>query len=113
MPVKIPQLVEPATGLTGTMEVWTAEVVLPDNVDAVFRYKFIVDGDWCYDAAQPTLANPHGSYDNYVTVSLTICCLVVILEQLIKEFYLPPFSLTCLNLHRVSKFELIKKLAYE
>ena len=71
MPVKIPQLVEPATGLTGTIEVWTTEIVLPNNVDAIYRYKFVVDGDWVYDAAQPAIKNEHGSYDNYITVSIT------------------------------------------
>ena len=50
-------------------EIWSTEIGLPDNVDDVFRYKFIVDGDWMYDSAQPVLPNNHGSFDNYIKVS--------------------------------------------
>jgi len=51
-------------------EIWSTEIGLPDNVDDVFRYKFIVDGDWMYDSAQPVLPNNHGSFDNYIKAYL-------------------------------------------
>ena len=54
-----------------TYEVWSTQIKLPDNVDQVYRYKFIVDGDWVYDSSQPTIANDHGSFDNYFVVSIT------------------------------------------
>lgn len=50
-------------------EIWSTEVQLPDNVDQVFHYKFIVDGEWLADLAQPHLPNNHGAIDNYVKVS--------------------------------------------
>lgn len=50
------------------IEVWSTEVQLPDNVDQVFRYKFIVDGEWLYDQSCPFLPNNHGSLDNYIKV---------------------------------------------
>ena len=68
IPVRVEQLVEPACGRTILIEVWTAEVRLPDNPD-VHRYKFVVDGEWMFDAAQPSLPNAYGSFDNYVKVS--------------------------------------------
>jgi len=49
-------------------EIWSTEIGLPDNVDEMFRYKFIVDGDWMYDSAKPVLPNHHGSFDNYIKV---------------------------------------------
>jgi hypothetical protein len=76
MPVQVSQLVEPATGRTELIEVWTTEINLPDNIDAIYRYKFIVDGEWMYDAAQPALPNPTGSWDNYVKVRNRIVCIV-------------------------------------
>ena len=65
------KVVEPATGREQTSEVWSTQIKLPDNVDQVYRYKFIVDGDWVYDSSQPTVANDHGSFDNYFVVSIT------------------------------------------
>ena len=65
------KVVEPATGREQTCEVWSTQIKLPDNVDQVYRYKFIVDGDWVYDSSQPTVANDHGSFDNYFVVSIT------------------------------------------
>ena len=65
------KVVEPATGREQTGEVWSTQIKLPDNVDQVYRYKFIVDGDWVYDSSQPTVANDHGSFDNYIVVSIT------------------------------------------
>ena len=50
-----PQVLVPMKTSSG--EVWSAQIKLPDNVDDVFRYKFIVDGDWKYDSALPTLPN--------------------------------------------------------
>ena len=69
IPVRVEQLVEPALGRTSHLEVWTAEIRLPDSPAAIFRYKFVVDGEWMFDAAQPTLPNAYGSFDNYVKVS--------------------------------------------
>ena len=65
------KVVEPATGREQTCEVWSTQIKLPDNVDQVYRYKFIVDGDWVYDSSQPTVANDHGSFDNYFVVRVT------------------------------------------
>ena len=62
-----PQVLVPIGTPSG--EVWSAQIKLPDNVDDVFRYKFIVDGDWKYDSALPTLPNDHGDFDNYLVVS--------------------------------------------
>ena len=62
-----PQVLVPMKTSSG--EVWSAQIKLPDNVDDVFRYKFIVDGDWKYDSALPTLPNDHGDFDNYLVVS--------------------------------------------
>ena len=54
----------------GMDELWSTEIQLPDNVEpTVYRYKFIVDGDWVYDAAQPTICNAYDSFDNYIQVS--------------------------------------------
>ena len=61
-----PQVLVPMKTSSG--EVWSAQIKLPDNVDDVFRYKFIVDGDWKYDSALPTLPNDHGDFDNYLVV---------------------------------------------
>lgn len=68
IPVRVEQLVEPASGRRTFIEVWTTEISLPDNLPAVYRYKFLVDGEWMYDAAQPTLPNAFGSLDNFVKV---------------------------------------------
>ena len=71
LPYKMSKVVEPSTGREQTCEVWSTQIKLPDNVDQVYRYKFIVDGDWVYDSSQPTVANDHGSFDNYFVVSIT------------------------------------------
>lgn len=34
-----------------------------------YNYKFIVDGKWAYDAAQPHQANEYGDYNNLMEVS--------------------------------------------
>ena len=62
-----PQVLVPMKTSSG--EVWSAQIKLPDNVDDVFRYKFIVDGDWKYDSALTTLPNDHGDFDSYLVVS--------------------------------------------
>lgn len=66
LPIRTSKVVEP--GREETFEIWSTQIKLPDNVDAVFRYKFVVDGDWVYDVALPTLSNEHGSFDNYIVV---------------------------------------------
>ena len=53
-------------------EIWGTEIQLPDNVDVVYRYKFIVDGEWMYDLNTPNLPNDHGSFDNYVKVKKSL-----------------------------------------
>ena len=54
-----------------TTEIWSTEIQLPDNVVvSEYRYKFIVDGDWRYDPAQPFLSNAYDSFDNFVKVSI-------------------------------------------
>ena len=53
-----------------SQEVWSTEVRLPDNVQEIYRYKFIVDGEWSFDMNTPHLPNDHGSFDNYIKVCL-------------------------------------------
>ena len=75
-------------------EIWTTQVHLPD-VDAVYRYKFIVDGDWIADADQPRVANKLGSYDNYIKVTfVAMCVLSQVLRKLNLIFHIHlPFGL--------------------
>ena len=49
-------------------EIWSTEISLPDNVDEVFRFKFIIDGEWMYNSGLPVIPNNHGSFDNYIKV---------------------------------------------
>ena len=46
---------------------------LTDSI-LVYRYKFIVDGEWVTDADQPTIVNNVGSYDNYIKVTFVTMC---------------------------------------
>jgi len=64
-----PQVLIPSqVQVSNPQEIWSTEISLPDNVDEVFRFKFIVDGEWMYDSALPVIPNNHGSFDNYVKV---------------------------------------------
>ena len=66
-----PQVLIPSqvsTAAASSAEIWSTEINLPENVDEVFRFKFIVDGEWVYDSALPVLPNVHGSFDNYIKV---------------------------------------------
>ena len=53
-------------------ELWSTHVKLPDDGGiAIYRFKFVVDGEWVFDADQPHMANEYGSYDNYIEVLVT------------------------------------------
>ena len=72
-----PQVLMPSLGKGQESEVWTTQVKLPDNVNAIYRYKFVVDGEWVFDADQPIIANEYGSYDNYIEVENTSFYVIV------------------------------------
>ena len=65
-----PQVLIPSqvSANTTAAEIWSTEISLPENIEEVFRFKFIVDGEWVYDSALPVLPNVHGSFDNYIKV---------------------------------------------
>ena len=85
-----PQVLMP-TKLDNLTELWSTHVKLPDNVDhAIYRFKFIVDGEWVFDPDQPHLVNEYGSYDNYIVEVVTRCKL----GQLLRKLVLPLLGLT-------------------
>ena len=85
-----PQVLMP-TKLDNLTEIWSTHVKLPDNVDhAIYRFKFIVDGEWVFDPDQPHLVNEYGSYDNYIVEVVTRCKL----GQLLRKLVLPLLGLT-------------------
>ena len=64
-----PQELIPSQVSYSSEEIWSTEISLPDNVDEVFRFKFIIDGEWMYNSGLPVIPNNHGSFDNYIKVS--------------------------------------------
>ena len=71
-----PQVLMPTKLDNLKTELWSTHVKLPDdNLDdggiALYRFKFVVDGEWVFDADQPHMANEYGSYDNYIEVLVT------------------------------------------
>ena len=90
-----PQVLMP-TKLDNLTELWSTHVKLPDNVDhAIYRFKFIVDGEWVFDPDQPHLVNEYGSYDNYIVEVVTRCKL----GQLLRKLVLPLLGLTDFHIH--------------
>ena len=70
LPVQLSKTDETVSnGRQENFEIWSTQINLPDNVDAMYRYKFIVDGDWQYDSKIDHIGNEHGSFDNYIVVS--------------------------------------------
>jgi len=63
-----PQVLIPSQVSYSSEEIWSTEISLPDNVDEVFRFKFIIDGEWMYNSGLPVIPNNHGSFDNYIKV---------------------------------------------
>jgi len=63
-----PQVLIPNQVSYSSEEIWSTEISLPDNVDEVFRFKFIIDGEWMYNSGLPVIPNNHGSFDNYIKV---------------------------------------------
>ena len=80
-----PQVLIPSQVSYSSEEIWSTEISLPDNVDEVFRFKFIIDGEWMYNSGLPVIPNNHGCFDNYIKVCLLmdifICFLVLILQK--------------------------------
>ena len=81
-----PQVLIPSQVSYSSEEIWSTEISLPDNVDEVFRFKFIIDGEWMYNSGLPVIPNNHGSFDNYIkvchsTYGLFIYFLVLILQK--------------------------------
>jgi len=63
-----PQVLIPSQVSYSSEEIWSTEISLPDNVDEVFRFKFIIDGEWMYNSGLPVIPNNHGSFDNFIKV---------------------------------------------
>ena len=82
-----PQVLIPSQVSYSSEEIWSTEISLPDNVDDVFRFKFIIDGEWMYNSGLPVIPNNHGSFDNYIKVrhftnmEIFIYFLVLILQK--------------------------------
>lgn len=64
--------------VTGSFGDWQKETELVKKGDAwevllklkpgVYEYKFIVDGEWCYDITMPTVTDEGGNVNNVITV---------------------------------------------
>ena len=63
-----PQVLIPSHVSYSSEEIWSTEISLPDNVEEVFRFKFIIDGEWMYNSGLPVIPNNHGSFDNFIKV---------------------------------------------
>lgn len=53
------------TQLVKKGDAWEAELKLKPGE---YEYKFIVDGDWCYDMTLPTVTDEGGNINNIITV---------------------------------------------
>ena len=88
LPVQLSKTDETVTnGRQENFEIWSTQINLPDNVDAMYRYKFIVDGDWQYDSKIDHIRNEHGSFDNYIVVSTYILYTYILGVSPLSVFY--------------------------
>eukprot|EP01125_Pyxidicula_operculata_P004782 TRINITY_DN1788_c0_g1_i1.p1 TRINITY_DN1788_c0_g1~~TRINITY_DN1788_c0_g1_i1.p1 ORF type:complete len:479 (-),score=99.32 TRINITY_DN1788_c0_g1_i1:217-1653(-) len=49
--------------------VWTLDKTLSRGS---YEYKFVVDGNWCHDSAQPTISDLKGNKNNVVSIDFTL-----------------------------------------